>query len=160
MAVMAGMAVGLVLWPGHAEAQQRIRQNRVSIVSAEPEAGIRGGYDFRYKAAVLGGQVKLPLGQALDLMPSADYFFGTAKRWEGNADAAIRLGKIQGMYAGGGWHFGRGDHGPSVFFGLEPRRRLTGNQVHGYLETRWIFEGPTRFQLLLGLNLALGARRP
>src|SRR5438067_11498542 len=65
---LAVVVVLVTLWPGHAEAQRRVRENRVSVVSAEPEVGVRGGYDFRYKAAVLGGQVKLPLGQALDVM--------------------------------------------------------------------------------------------
>ena len=95
----------------------------------------------------------------LDLVPSGDYFFAGADRWQLNADAALRLGRIQALYIGGGYGIGDIDNGPNLLVGLEAARRLPSRPIHGYLEGRWTFGVTARFHLLLGINFLLGKTR-
>jgi hypothetical protein len=130
------------------------------ILSGPIEFGVRGGRDFENHAWSLGGQVRVPIGQSLELRPSGDFFFpkeGKTGR-QLNADAALRFGD-GGFYAGGGLAFvdlaesGGKKRGHNLFFGLSDR---PGKTVTSFAEFRWTFYDETSpFRLALGFNYGL-----
>ncbi len=89
----------------------------------------------------LGGQVRLPIKQNLELRPSGDLLFpeDAGSGWQLNADAAIRFGSGD-VYAGGGaaWLHPDGgdtDTGYNLFFGITPRQSHSSRS--------WSFAGPS-----------------
>ena len=149
----------LVTWQvttGAADAVAQRRGRGVRLGPARPEAGLRVGYDLTGKGPGAGGQIKVPLG-ALDLMPSADWIAsGTREGWQVNIDGALRLGRLQAAYVGGGVGIANSVSKPNIFFGLSPHRRVPGRAAHGYFEARWTLTDPSRFIMVLGLNFRLG----
>src|SRR5687768_4315720 len=87
------LALLAALTPSDADAQRRSRRGN-SVFSGPIEAGLRGGRDFGNDTWTLGGQLRLPVRQRLELRPSGDLLFpedaGTG--WQLNGDAAIRFG--------------------------------------------------------------------
>lgn len=150
VALMLALAVG----GESAEAQGRGQALR----RAAPEAGLRIGYDFSSKGPGIGGQIKVPLAQVLDIMPSADFVVtGTRNGWQVNVDGALRMGRYQALYLGGGVGIANGSPEPNIFAGLSPKRRIPGRQANGYFEGRWTLTQPARFMIVLGINFRGGA---
>jgi hypothetical protein len=158
LACLTLLALG-TLSAADAEAQRRGRSGG-GVFAGPIEAGLRGGRDFENHAWSLGAQIRLPLGQSLELRPSGDFFFprdGKTGR-QLNADAALRFGQ-GGFYAGGGLAFvdlaesaGK-ERGHNLFFGLTER---PGKPLTSFAEFRWTFYNEiSPFRLALGFNYAL-----
>ena len=155
LAVAALVAWQVTAGAGEAAAQRRARG--AGLVPARPEAGIRLVYDVTGGGPGIGGQIKVPLARALDVMPSADWVInGTRSGWQYNIDGAIRLGRFQAAYAGGGVGIANNVSKANLFVGLAPARRLPGRQAQGYFEARWTLTNPSRFMLVLGVNFRIG----
>jgi hypothetical protein len=136
------------------------RRDRAGILSGPIAAGPRAGRDFENHAWSLGAQIRVPLGQSLELRPSGDFFFPKSGKTgrQLNADAALRFGQ-GGFYAGGGLAFvdlaesaGK-KRGHNLFFGLSER---PGKPLTSFAEFRWTFYNEiSPFRLALGFNYAL-----
>ena len=148
--------ITLLLSASDAAAQRRSQGG--GLLSGPIEFGLRGGRDFENHAWTVGGQVRLPIKQNLELRPSGDFLFpedaGTG--WQLNADAAIRFGS-GAVYGGGGLAWlhpdgGDTDRGYNLFFGVaSPSVRY-----EPFLEFRWTFINDTSpFRLMLGFSLPL-----
>src|SRR5260221_10609107 len=141
---------------GQARAQSR-RGGSGGFLSGGLEAGPRVGRDFKNHAWSLGAQIRLPLGQSLELRPSGDFFFPKdgKKGRQLNADAALRFGQ-GGFYAGGGiaWvdlaESGGKQRGHNLFFGLNDHQ---ATRLTSFAELRWTFYNHTSpFRLAVGFN--------
>jgi hypothetical protein len=150
--------LALLLNPVDVAAQRR---RDSGVLQGPIEMGLRVGRDFENHAWSLGGQIRLPVRRNLELRPSGDLFFprDDGMGWQLNGDAAIRLGRGGGLYAGGGIAFVHPDDsdtetGYNLFFGLstaQPTQRWKG-----FAEFRWTFvneESP--FRLALGFMYQL-----
>lgn len=154
-----------------AEAQRPPRPAARAFILAQPgpSLGVRGGHDFDVDAWSVGAQARVPVVRRLELVPSADLYLGAAPiDWQVNADAAIRLGRLGGLYAGGGLAVLRRDDdddgqastdvAPNLLAGVRlPGLRLP---VRPFVEARWTFaEADRPFRLAAGIDIPL-ARRP
>ncbi len=150
------LLAALTLAPSDAAAQRRGRHG--SLIHGPVDAGLRGGRDFENHAWTLGAQLRVPVGQSLELRPSGDLLLprdaGTG--WQLNGDAAIRFGGGD-VYAGGGVAFlhpdgGDTETGYNLFFGLTTSASIW----KPFLEFRWTFVNDTSpFRLMLGFNRQL-----
>jgi hypothetical protein len=149
--------IAIFLVPSVALAQRRSRP----LLQGPIELGPRVGRDFENHAWSVGGQIRIPIGQNLELRPSGDFFFprDASTGWQANGDAAIRLGQGGALFAGGGIAFahpanGSTKTGYNLFFGMgtaPPRQR-----VKPFVEFRWTFVNDTSpFRLALGFNYRL-----
>lgn len=148
LALAASMALGV---SSAAQAQTR------------SHIGPQIGYNFDYKALVLGGQFSAPIGQHLEFYPSFNYFFvDVGSLWAVNLDLKYRL-PIQNadwLYVGGGLnlsHFSVGggsntDANVNLIAGVETR---SGN-IHPFGEFRLTAGNGSTVQLVGGLNFTLG----
>jgi hypothetical protein len=156
------VAVLLALWGvGPAQAAAQYRRGGSGLIRGPIEAGLRTGRDFENHAWSLGGQLRIPVRNNLELRPSADLFFPKhgSTGWQANGDAAIRLGQGGGLYAGGGIAFVHlGDSGTetgyNLFFGLStapPQAR-----TKPFVEFRWTFlDATSPFRLAFGFSRVL-----
>ena len=132
-----------------------------SLIHGPIEAGPRFGRDFKNHAWTVGGQVRVPVGQNLELRPSADLIFprGDGMGWQLNGDAAIRIGQGGGLYAGGGIALVHPDDGDTetgynLFFGLSTAP--PNAPMKPFLEFRWTDVQDTRpFRLMAGFSWVL-----
>lgn len=122
--------------------------------------GLRGGYDFKADALVIGIQTR-SYGPLVSLSPSFDvYFLNDRRAWQVNLDALFSYDRL-GVFGGAGLSVGnrypldtvtRTDW--SVFGGLHLPMRLP---VRPFAEARWTFLGSGHpFQLVGGLEFAVG----
>jgi hypothetical protein len=157
-AVLALLLAGLLL-PGHAAAQRR--GSGGALIHGPIEIGPRVGRDFKNHAWTLGGQIRVPVGQNLELRPSGDLIFprDDGMGWQLNGDAAIRIGQGGGLYAGGGVALvhpddGETETGYNLFFGLSTAP--PNAPMKPFLEFRWTDVADTRpFRLMLGFSWTL-----
>jgi len=169
---LAIAALCLALAPQAAQAQRpraRAGQLAARFAAPVPMVGIRSGYDFEGEAWSLGGQVRLPVGRRLELIPSGEALFDSERTdWQSNADLALRLGLRGGLYAGAGLAVSSraddadGDSnaqlGTNLFVGFQARGRLL--PVRPFVEARWtLVDGDSPFRLAFGANLPLRAAR-
>ncbi len=132
--------------------------------SAPIEAGLRGGYHFSLKKLGLGGQLRIPLAPALDLIPSGEYWFTGGTDGAINLDIAVSTGSRGAVYGGAGGALvfsepggdSQSDFGVNVFAGVAPYRSgVVG--LRWFLEGRYLIRSGTNpFTVLLGLNAPLG----
>lgn len=123
--------------------------------------GPRAGRDFKNRAWLFGGQVRIPVGRNLELRPSGDLVFprDDGMGWQVNGDAAIRLGQGGGLYVGGGLAVvhpddGETETGYNLFFGLGTAPPGAGAKP--FIEFRWTDVNDTRpFRLMLGVMYRL-----
>ncbi len=157
---LAIVAAALVMIPEVGAAQ---RHGGGAFISGPIEAGPRVGRDFENHAWSLGAQVRVPVGQKLELRPSGDFFFpkGGKRGWQANGDAAIKFGPGGTVYAGGGIAFVHlGDDktrtGYNLFFGFvtaQPEAVLKP-----FVEFRWTFvNGTSPFRLAAGFTRRFGS---
>ncbi len=155
--ILAAGALGLL--PVTAFAQGR---GRSAFIQGPIEVGPRAGRDFENHAWSLGAVGRLPLGQKLELRPSADVFFPRHDKtgWQANGDADIKFGPGGTVYGGGGVAFVHlGDDrtrvGYNLFFGLIPAQAESRWQP--FVEFRWTFvNGTSPFRLVAGFTRRLG----
>jgi len=126
--------------------------------------GPQVGYNFDYKAVVVGAQFSAPLAQHLEFYPSFNYYFMDAglKVWSVNLDLKYRLPieHADWLYLGGGLNVTRASAGGgsntdanvNLLAGLESR---AGN-IHPFGEFRLTAGNGSTIQLVGGLNLTLG----
>jgi opacity protein-like surface antigen len=154
------VALGLAaLLPAADAAAQR--RGGGSLIHGPIEAGPRFGRDFKNHAWTVGGQVRVPVGQNLELRPSGDLIFprGEGMGWQLNGDAAIRIGQGGGLYAGGGIALvhpddGESETGYNLFFGLSTAP--PNAPMKPFLEFRWTDVADTRpFRLMAGFSWTL-----
>ncbi len=153
-------ALALTLLPALASAQRRGRAS--GFLQGPIEAGIRAGRDFENHAWSLGVLARLPVGQKLELRPSADVFFPKDAKtgWQANGDADIKFGPGGTVYGGGGIafvHLGRDKTrtGYNLFFGLIPAQPRTVWKP--FFEFRWTFVNETSpFRLVGGFTRQIG----
>lgn len=117
--------------------------------------GLHGGYNFDSKDGLIGAQMHMPLSPGIELYPSFDYYLVDAGSLVGfNIDLSFRTPGTP-LYFGGGLNIlsggGSSDAGPDLFAGLETRYGRT----HPYIEGRFLFQDPSTFQLLFGINITL-----
>lgn len=132
--------------------------------SAPIEAGLRGGYHFSLKKLGLGGQLRIPLAPALELIPSGEYWFTGGTDGAINFDIAVSTGSRGAVYGGAGGALvfsepggdSQSDFGVNVFAGVAPYRSgVVG--LRWFLEGRYLIRSGTNpFTVLLGLNAPLG----
>lgn len=148
--LLAAVAMATPTW---ASAQER-GEIRPSLAPRPPvELGIWGGYDVDAEAPAAGGQLRLPLGAFLELVPSGGYTFTSDYTvWQANLDAAIRLGFRQAIFAGAGAAVAHrvfetsGEPvlpedtrmGVNLFFGISLPRFLP-IRFRPYAQARWTF---------------------
>jgi hypothetical protein len=121
--------------------------------------GPHAGYNFDLDRALLGAQLLLPVGRAVELYPSFDYYFvdqGSLVGFSGDLKFRFPTGGPSMFYFGGGVNFlrasaGSTDTGWDLLFGLESRRGVT----HPYVEGRVLNHSRSAFQLAAGLNFTL-----
>ena len=155
VAVLALLLAGVLL-PDRAAAQRR--GSGGSLFHGPIEAGPRVGRDFKNHAWTVGGQVRVPVGQNLELRPSGDLIFprGDGMGWQLNGDAAIRLGQGGGLFVGGGIAVvhpddGETETGYNLFFGLSTAP--PNAPMKPFVEFRWTDVADTRpFRLMAGLS--------
>ena len=158
--VLVAIAITVTLLPSTAAAQRRGRQS--GLLKGPIEVGIRAGRDFENHAWSLGGLLRIPIQQRLELRPSGDAFFPKDGKtgWQANGDAAIPFGPGGTVYGGGGIAFVHlnGDKtrtGYNLFFGLIPSNAQTGWKP--FLEFRWTFVNSTSpFRLVGGVTRPIG----
>jgi hypothetical protein len=158
--VAVAVALTLALLPGVASAQAGRRSS--GLVKGPIEAGVRAGRDFENHAWSAGALARIPVGQRLELRPSADAFFPKDGKtgWQANGDADIPFGPGGTVYAGGGIAFVHlnGDKtrtGYNLFFGLIPSSVQTGWKP--FVEFRWTFVHDTSpFRLVGGITHRIG----
>jgi len=133
-------------------------ENRTRIV-------LRGGYDTEREAGGAGLAIRIPLSNAVEIIPSGDYFFvDVGDAWQGNLDASIRFGKRGMFYLGTGlavinrrtatWHT---DVGLNLFGGLAVE--TPGGRFGLIVEPRFTLrdtDGGNPFYVALGVSIALG----
>jgi len=157
--VLVAIAIIMALLPGTAAAQ---RGRKSGLLKGPIEVGIRAGRDFENHAWSVGGLLRIPIQQRLELRPSADAFFPKDGKtgWQANGDAAIPFGPGGTVYGGGGIAFVHlnGDKtrtGYNLFFGLIPSNAQTGWKP--FLEFRWTFVNSTSpFRLVAGVTRPIG----
>ena len=164
MPVWRGAAVvvllALLFAPPPAAAQRR--GGTGGLIHGPISLGPRLGRDFENHAWSVGAQVSVPVGTNLELRPSGDLFFPRDGEtgWQANGDAAIRIGKGGGLFAGGGIAFahpggGETKTGYNLFFGLSTA--APSEQLKPFGEARWTFVNDTSpFRLVFGFNYRLG----
>ena len=169
-AISRAVLVGLmVLVTNNLTAQAR-RGRAPNTFERTVEAGIRTGYDFDNEDWALGVQVRLPIAQILELIPSGDYFLvDNGSSFQINADLAVPLAPRGALYGGAGGGFfirdpglpevdTRTELGLNLFVGLEPGR-LRRSRLRWFAEARWfVIEGDNLFRLAFGVNFPLGGR--
>ena len=125
---------------------------------------LRGGYDTTRDAGGVGGAVRIPIGEAFEVIPSGDYFFvDFGDAWQANLDGAIRLGgKL--FYVGTGVAvLGRSvnglsntDVGWNLFAGLAAE--TPGGRFGIIVEPRYTLrDGSDPFWMTLGVSIAIGS---
>ena len=120
------------------------------------------GRDFENHAWSAGALARIPVGQRLELRPSADAFFPKDGKtgWQANGDADIPFVPGGTVYGGAGIAFVHlnGDKtrtGYNLFFGLIPSSAQTGWKP--FLEFRWTFVHDTSpFRLVGGITHRIG----
>lgn len=160
-----GIALGLLLAASamalplrSAEAQRR---NQPS-----PEAGLRGGFEFKNDDWSAGAQLRFPLARGSELIPSGDWIFRSGTNFRLNLDLAVPLMPRGGFYGGGGLGVDFTDravssglattYGGNLMLGVAPYK--SGRHgLHWFAEGRWFLKnGPNLFTLVIGLNARLG----
>lgn len=138
---------------GHLQAQGR-------GYGSDNTIGLRGGYDFRADAPIVGIQTR-SYGPLLSLSPSFDVYFLKGRRaWQINLDGMFSYDPL-GVYGGAGIVVGNRDPLDTVtrtdwslFAGLHLPMRL---RFRPFAEARWTFLGNGQpFQLVGGLEMAFG----
>ena len=158
--ITVAVAIAVTLLPGVASAQRHGRSS--GLIKGPIEAGFRVGRDFENHAWSAGVLARVPIGQRLELRPSADAFFPKDGKtgWQANGDAAIPFGPGGTVFGGGGVAFVHlnGDKtrtGYNLFFGLIPSTARTGWKP--FLEFRWTFVHDTSpFRLVAGFTRRIG----
>lgn len=99
----------LLLVTGAAQIDAQVRRGRQVEEEprwAPPSVGVRGGYDQRANAEVLGAQLRLPVVRSgvLEVIPSADVaFLNGAKDYQYSVEAAWVPGGVRrGIFVAGG----------------------------------------------------------
>lgn len=133
-------------------------QDRTRIV-------LRGGWATELEAGAAGLAVRIPLGEVIELLPSADYIFvDVGDAWQGNIDASIRIGKRKLFYVGTGFailNFKVGnawnsDLGLNLFAGLAVE--TPGGRFGLLVEPRFtVRDGSDPFYVSLGVSYAFGS---
>ena len=147
IALAIGLTVGV---SGAAKAQARLH------------IGPQIGYNFDYKALVLGGQLSVPIAHNLEFYPSFNYFFvDVGSVFDINMDLKYRLPveHADWLYVGGGLNvtrtkvngFGNTDARLNLLAGVETR---SGN-IHPFGEFRLTAGSGSTIQLVGGLNFTL-----
>ncbi len=102
-------AAFLLLIVGAAEINAQVRRGRQveeQLRWASPSVGVRGGYDQRANAELLGAQLRLPVVRSgiIELIPGADVvFLNGAKDYQYSVEAAWVPGGIRrGVFLAGG----------------------------------------------------------
>lgn len=128
------------------------------------EAGLRGGYHFTLKKLGLGGQLRIPVAPAIELIPSGDFWFSGATDGAVNLDIAASTGSAGAVYGGGGVALvfsepngdSQSDIGANLFVGVAPYRSGVSG-LRWFLEGRYLIRSGTNpFVLVIGLNAPLG----
>jgi hypothetical protein len=123
------------------------------------------GINFDSDDALIGAQFTFPITNSIEFYPSADIYFPNAGSLLGlSMDLKFGLATVQGphFYLGGGLNVlhssfrgeGHSDAGIDLMFGIESR----SGPVHPFGEGRVLIHDNTSFQLVGGLNFALGGR--
>jgi hypothetical protein len=171
------LAGAVMAVPQDVEAQRlRVGANIRGPARPGPELGIRGGYDFDAEAVSLGGQLRLPIGPFIEIVPSGDYFLaGDQTAWQANLDLAVRTGFRQVLYAGVGGalaHRAFEIQGIAIFpedtklglnlFAGASIPRFLRTRIRPYIEARWTFvsDFDAQFDLVLGVNYVLNEGQP
>ncbi len=81
---LALAAAALMILPTEGAAQKR---GPSAFIQGPIEAGLRAGRDFENHAWSLGGQVRLPIRENIELRPSGDAFFPGTERPAGRPTA-------------------------------------------------------------------------
>lgn len=139
-----------------------------------PEFGVRGAYDFDLKAGGVGAQLRVPLLNVMEIIPSGDYYFVSgSSAWQASLDLAVRWGFRQVLYAGGGGALVRRNFvtgvgqttetskaGTNLFVGAAIPR-LSRARFRPYAEMRWTFVSnyPSEMQAMAGINVWFGSGR-
>jgi len=134
------------------------------VVSAQ-HIGVRGGINLNddSNTGFVGGHLQVPISGALKFYPSLNVYFPDAGSLLGlNVDLKYDLPATgaPGFYLGGGLGIMRASYrgahdnnvGANLLFGLESR---TG-PVHPFGEARVLVNDNTSFELVGGLNFAIG----
>lgn len=137
-----------------------------------PEFGVRGDYDFDLKTGGVGAQLRVPLLNVAEIIPSGDYYFVSGSTaWQASLDIAVRWGFRQVLYAGGGGALVRRSFvtgvgetteqskaGTNLFVGAAIPR-LSRARFRPYAEMRWTFVSnyPSEMQAMAGLNIWFGS---
>jgi hypothetical protein len=153
-------ALAFALLPQTAAAQRR--GGIQGFIQGPIEAGLRVGRDFENHAWSAGALARIPVGQRLELRPSADAFFPKQGKtgWQANGDADIMFGPGGTVYGGGGIALVHldGDKtrtGYNLFFGLIGAPAEARSKV--FLEFRWTFVNDTSpFRLVAGFTRRIG----
>lgn len=147
------------LLPETAAAQRRGAHR---FIQGPIEGGLRVGRDFENHAWSAGAVARVPVGQRLELRPSADVFFPKRGKtgWQVNGDADIMFGPGGTVYGGGGIALVHLDgdkarKGYNLFFGLIGTSAEARSKV--FLEFRWTFVNDTSpFRLVGGFTRRIG----
>jgi hypothetical protein len=153
---LAGIATALA--GGHTTLEA---QRRIARVPGYPELGIRAGRDFSIDTWTAGGHFRVPLGNMLEIRPSADLALeNIGDDFQINGDLALR-GAHDQAYLGAGVGYVNRDFdsgkdsgtGVNLFVGFKPIPR-PGSQI--YLEGRWTFvDKETIFRVSMGVTFPL-----
>ena len=123
------------------------------------------GLNFDSDDALIGAQFTFPVTNSIEFYPSLDIYFPNEGSLLGlSMDLKFGLATVQGphFYVGGGLNVlhssfrgeGHSDAGLDLIFGLESR----SGPIHPFGEGRVLIHDNTSFQLVGGLNFALGGR--
>jgi hypothetical protein len=149
--------VGLAVVAGPARAQRRMRGGHAVLV-VPPAIGVRLGYDFDVDRVFVGGQLDLPVGQRVALVPALELYPGAAgSPYRLNVGLKYHPPTVYGFfYLGGGFTYlhanGAGKGGGNVFAGWEGRR---ARPFRPFLEGKFTFADHTAFSLEAGINFPL-----
>jgi hypothetical protein len=125
----------------------------LSAVNAQQaRLGMHGGYQFELSGALVGAQLRMPIGGSWDLYPSFDYYFADDGNVLGfNGDVVYRMAGDP-LFLGGGLNVLDSDAGFSLFGGFESRQM---GASHPYVEVRGLFHDEATLQLTMGINFTM-----
>ena len=159
--ILSGLFILLLLAPEYSQAQRK-RGGVRRPIAAGPQVGIalKGAYEFDHEVWAAGGQVQIPLGRTLTLVPGGCfYFYEQETLWQMDIDA--RFGRPRGaLYFGGGlsivpaelYQGNETASGANAFVGMQTPR-LRRSSVQPFVQAKWTFVKEQQwFRLEFGLT--------
>lgn len=131
-----------------------------------PTIGVRSGYAFTQKRAIVGASSSVPLDARFEIILGGDLIiYGADERWRIGADVVFRIGQVGEYYAGAGLAMsdfrreadvaGSTEFGYAFVAGYEMGRARNWS-LRPFIEPRWtLIDNRTLFMVGVGINYAL-----